>query len=891
MDRIAKSRSKSSTSSSKIQETRRIPFLLNICLPQAPLQLKYTVQKTFALLSYVLLRQKQLANVNFCSECDSSLTSVEVESGTPLTEEEAANIDPNRVIWVRGDILSKFLIRAGQWVKVCQLRSEASVKNGSCDDLSFTCQVLPLFQPPEKDNDNSGTLLKLNPVTEYNLRRALNIPPFKPIPQLQVKPLVTDPVIKTHNKSLSFSPIQGKSVKLNRLKCATDLNISPMECDLLIQDAFVLHCKYLCVGDLVSIPISRTTSLDLIVSEINGKKLEEKEDECKEVFKISQASASVFMNSNEVHDQFHPKIDELQLARLVPPFLKNIFSEIRDEMKQTLVISLSPHSSPNLWPNLLVYGNIGTGKMSLCKALALSLGLNFHYLNGINLIGDTSAYSEAKLRATFDKIKNSLCPALLFISNLHLIGKDKEGHEDKRVVIAFKEFLSDLASVSTSSSLNGSSNVMKSTAIFVIGCTNSPDALIPSVTHNFLFKKEFPPTISAVQDIDETLRWLFSRADISFEKDLNLYWWVTENCVGVQRSFGDFKALAACALREAFIRQSEATEKNDSEIGRQEEGDKLELSVNDLNAGLSWVDGILKKAASTVEVPKVSWEDIGGMEDIKSELINSVRLPFEYPKLFSSGIRRSGILLYGPPGTGKTLIAKAVATEFKLSFLSVKGPELLNMYVGQSEQNVRDIFSKARKAAPCIIFFDELDALAPKRGRAGDSGGVMDRVVSQILAELDGSHSTPDVFVIGATNRPDLIDPALLRPGRFDKLLYVGINKDVGSKCSVLKALTRKFTLSEDVDLMQIASSLPKGMSGADLYSLCSDAYMTAVERHIAQIPADQSDVVIQEEDKSEQYVVVTVTSEDFETALSRATTSLSEAEQAKYDALKNMKR
>jgi peroxin-6 len=161
---------------------------------------------------------------------------------------------------------------------------------------------------------------------------------------------------------------------------------------------------------------------------------------------------------------------------------------------------------------------------------------------------------------------------------------------------------------------------------------------------------------------------------------------------------------------------------------------------------------------------------------------------------FGEGMRtRSGVLLYGPPGTGKTLLAKAVATECSLNFLSVKGPELINMYVGESEKNVRDLFQKARAAKPCVIFFDELDSLAPNRGRGADSGGVMDRIVSQLLAELDGLQKSAELFVIGATNRPDLIDPALLRPGRFDRLVYLGISEDHESQLKVVKALTRKY--------------------------------------------------------------------------------------------------
>ena len=204
----------------------------------------------------------------------------------------------------------------------------------------------------------------------------------------------------------------------------------------------------------------------------------------------------------------------------------------------------------------------------------------------------------------------------------------------------------------------------------------------------------------------------------------------------------------------------------------------------------------------------MTWEDIGGLSNVKNDILDTIQLPLEHPELFSSGMKkRSGILLYGPPGikinphrsiykfligTGKTLIAKAIATSFSLNFLSVKGPELLNMYIGESESNVRKIFQKARNARPCVIFFDELDSIAPKRGEKGDSGGVMDRIVSQMLAELDGI-SSDEVFVIGATNRPDLLDSALLRPGRFDKLLYLGVSESHEMQMRILEALTRKY--------------------------------------------------------------------------------------------------
>lgn len=206
-------------------------------------------------------------------------------------------------------------------------------------------------------------------------------------------------------------------------------------------------------------------------------------------------------------------------------------------------------------------------------------------------------------------------------------------------------------------------------------------------------------------------------------------------------------------------------------------------------------------AIGAPKIPNVSWDDVGGLTNVKDAVMETIQLPLERPELFAKGMKkRSGILFYGPPGTGKTLLAKAIATEFSLNFFSVKGPELLNMYIGESEANVRRVFQRARDARPCVVFFDELDSVAPKRGNQGDSGGVMDRIVSQLLAELDGMSDGEDggggVFVIGATNRPDLLDAALLRPGRFDKMLYLGVSDTHEKQLTIMEALTRKYVLS-----------------------------------------------------------------------------------------------
>ena len=246
-------------------------------------------------------------------------------------------------------------------------------------------------------------------------------------------------------------------------------------------------------------------------------------------------------------------------------------------------------------------------------------------------------------------------------------------------------------------------------------------------------------------------------------------------------------------------------------------------------------------AIGAPKIPNVSWDDVGGLENVKDAVLETIQLPLERPELFAKGMKkRSGILFYGPPGTGKTLLAKAIATEFSLNFFSVKGPELLNMYIGESEANVRRVFQRARDARPCAVFFDELDSVAPKRGNQGDSGGVMDRIVSQLLAELDGMSDGDEgaggVFVIGATNRPDLLDQALLRPGRFDKMLYLGVSDTHDKQLTILEALTRKFTMHPETSLRRIADSLPFTYTGADLYALCSDAMLKAITRQASAV-------------------------------------------------------
>jgi len=292
---------------------------------------------------------------------------------------------------------------------------------------------------------------------------------------------------------------------------------------------------------------------------------------------------------------------------------------------------------------------------------------------------------------------------------------------------------------------------------------------------------------------------------------------------------------------------------------------------------------------TVVEVPNVSWNDIGGLEKVKTELQELVQYPVEHPEKFLKfGMTPSkGVLFYGPPGCGKTLLAKAIANECQANFISIKGPEMLTMWFGESEANVREVFDKARQAAPCVLFFDELDSIAKSRGgNLGDAGGAADRVINQILTEMDGMNSKKNVFIIGATNRPDIIDPAVLRPGRLDQLVYIPL-PDEASRLAILKANLRKSPIADDVDVNDIAK-YTKGYSGADLTEICQRACKLAIRENIekdmqrerARVNKNANDMDTEEDED----LVPNITKRHFEEAMKYARRSVSDKDIRKYE-------
>jgi len=495
---------------------------------------------------------------------------------------------------------------------------------------------------------------------------------------------------------------------------------------------------------------------------------------------------------------------------------------LREEIKKIREMVEIPMKHPEIFNRLgveppkgvLLYGPPGTGKTLLAKAVASETEANFVLLNGPEIISKFYGESEKKIRDIFlDAEKNA--PSIIFIDELDAIAPKREdvnGEVERRVVSQILTMMDGLKSRGK---------------VIVIGATNRQNAIDPALRRPGRFDREIEISAPNKEGRLSILKIHTRGMPLDKSVDLKQIASLTHGFVGADLE-SLTKEAAMNVLRKHLpkMKLSEGEEKIPQEIL-----DKLIVGQFDFEEALKVVRPSAMREV-LIETPNVSWKDVGGLDKVKNELKEAVEWPMKYAASFKRlGIRPSrGILLYGPPGTGKTLLAKAVAKESEANFIQVKGPSLLSMWVGKSEEGIRKIFERARQVSPCIVFFDEIDALAGKRGI--DSGQkVTDRVLNQLLAEMDGLEDLKEVLVIGATNRPDMLDSALLRPGRFDKVLLVTAPEEEGRE-NVLKVHTKNMPLGKDVDLKEIAKKT-NGYTGADLEAVVREAAMVSLRESI----------------------------------------------------------
>jgi transitional endoplasmic reticulum ATPase len=496
--------------------------------------------------------------------------------------------------------------------------------------------------------------------------------------------------------------------------------------------------------------------------------------------------------------------------------------EVKERIREIVEI---PMRHPELFKHLgieppkgvLLYGPPGCGKTLLAKALANEIGAYFIAINGPEIMSKFYGESEARLREIFEEAEKN-APSIIFIDELDAIAPKREevvGEVEKRVVAQLLTLMDGLK---------------ERGKIIVIGATNRIDAIDPALRRPGRFDREIeipPPDKRARKEI-----LLVHTRDVPLADDVDI-----DTLAEITHGYtgADLAALVKEAAMSALRKFLKSENIDLNKPIPPEKLATLKVTKNDFLEALKVVHPTLMREVF-VEVPEVRWSDIGGLDEVKQQLREAVEWPLKYPEVFEKmGIRPPrGVLLYGPPGCGKTLLAKAVATESGANFIAIRGPEVLSKWVGESERAIREIFRRARQVAPAVIFFDEIDAITPMRGQRHDSG-VTDRIVNQLLAEMDGITMLKNVVVIGATNRIDIIDPALLRPGRFDRVIYVP-PPDRRARLEILKVHTRKVPLASDVDLEKLAE-LTEGYSGADLEALVREAVMLALRERLEARP------------------------------------------------------
>jgi transitional endoplasmic reticulum ATPase len=460
---------------------------------------------------------------------------------------------------------------------------------------------------------------------------------------------------------------------------------------------------------------------------------------------------------------------------------------------------------------VLLHGPPGCGKTLLARAVANESEANFLSINGPEIMSKFYGESEARLREMFQQAEKN-APSIIFIDELDAIAPKREevtGEVERRVVAQLLALMDGLG---------GRGNVI------VIGATNRPGALDPALRRPGRFDREIEIGVPDKKARHEILQIHTRGMPLAEGVDLKKLAETTHGYTGA-----DLAALGRETAMKALRRYLPEINLEDERIPP-DILEKMEIRMADFTNAYREVTPTAMREVY-VEVPAVQWDDIGGLEEVKGELREAVEWPMKNPERFSRmGIRPpKGILLFGPPGCGKTLLARGVATESEANFITIKGPEVFSKWVGESEKAIREVFRKGRMASPAVIFFDEVDSLVSRRGLGYGDSGVSERVISMLLTEMDGIITLGEVVVIAATNRPDILDPAILRPGRFDRLIYVP-QPDEKSRLKILEIYTKKMPLVKDVDLPSL-STMTNNYSGADIEALCREAALNALRK------------------------------------------------------------
>jgi len=550
---------------------------------------------------------------------------------------------------------------------------------------------------------------------------------------------------------------------------------------------------------------------------------------------------------------------------------------VRKQLAQIRELVELPLRHPQLFKSLgikppkglLMYGPPGSGKTLIARAVANETGAFFFLINGPEIMSKMAGESEDNLRKAFAEAEKN-APSIIFIDEIDSIAPKRDkvnGEVERRIVSQLLTLMDGLKSRAH---------------IVVMAATNRPNSIDAALRRFGRFDREVDIGVPDETGRMEVMRIHTKNMKLSDDVDLEQVARETHGYVGA-----DLAALCTEAALQCIREKMDVIDLEDDTIDA-EVLDSMAVSNEHFRTALGSTNPSALRE-TVVEVPNVTWDDIGGLDATKRELQETVQYPVMYPEQFAKfGMNPSrGVLFYGPPGCGKTLLAKAIANECQSNFISIKGPELLTMWFGESESNVREIFDKARQSAPCVLFFDELDSIARARGSSGgDAGGAGDRVMNQMLTEMDGVGEKKNVFIIGATNRPDIIDPALMRPGRLDQLVYIPL-PDHASRLDILKSCLRKSPVAKDVDIEELAKATAK-FSGADLTEICQRSCKYAIRESIEKTIRMQREREARGEDAmddgDEVDPVPEIRREHFEEAMKFARRSVSDADIRKYD-------